>query len=170
MGAARALDLYQYDSDVVIAEVNKENQCKKPEIPVPGCLGMDGPTFAGFAADMDSLWKEKQISVFGICLSPKTAFLNYALYRFSLKMWYFKVNTCNRGCKEHKCNKDKNNEENDKEQEQEPKKETRLQKVEDKRKSMLEALSNGKFRKGNQSRKEQQKRLLKKNKLINPRR
>lgn len=59
MGGSRPLDMYQFNSDVVIAEVNKDNQCKPAENPVPGCLGMDGPTFGGFAAEMDKYWKEK---------------------------------------------------------------------------------------------------------------
>lgn len=135
VGASRALDIYQFDEDVVIVEVNKETICKPIDNPQPGCLGMTGPVFAGFAAQMEKDWKQKQFSVFGICEAAYSGFLNYAMYKFSLMMFAFQVNTCNRGISEKKQEDKKPLPQNDR----------RLLKAD--RKSMLSALSSGKFNK-----------------------
>ncbi len=63
---------------------------------------MTSPVFAGFAAQMEKEWKQKQITVYGICECSYTGFLNYAMYKYSLMMFAFQVNTCNRGIPEKK--------------------------------------------------------------------
>jgi len=84
VAAVRALDINQFDEAVVIVEPKKEDMCKPTENPQMGCLGMTGPIFAGFAAEMEKEWKQKQFTVYGICEASYSGFLNYAMYRFSL--------------------------------------------------------------------------------------
>lgn len=97
VAAVRPLDINQFDENVVIVEVGKDAVCKPAENPQSGCLGMTGPVFAGFAAEMDKEWKQKQFTVYGICEASYSGFLNYAMYKFSMMMFAFQINTCNRG-------------------------------------------------------------------------
>lgn len=138
VGGVRPLDIYQFDDDVVINEVSKETACKPTDNVQAGCLGMTGPNFGTFAGEMQTMWKSKQFTVYGVCEASYSGFLNYAMYEMSLLMFGFQVNTCNRGYK-LEVKKETPVVEEKKEANK------RLQKVD--RRSMLSALSSGKFNK-----------------------